>query len=67
MPVVTVDWLKQEQCVVKRSYVFSEEIKRDDCSVSDATACPRIVGKMLSLKHLKQNYEGNENSKAGTK
>ena len=51
----------------KRGDVFSEEIKRDNCSLSNATTCPNIVGKKLSLKRHKQDYDDDENSKAGTK
>ena len=42
--------------------VFTEEIKRDDCSLSDATACPKLLEKVK----FKVLHEGDEISKAGT-
>ena len=97
--MVMDDQLKQERHD-KRGDVFIEEIKCNECSFSNATACPKIVTnkyhlyiimtskrshmnrdssvctglwavcawfKMLSLKHSKQDHEGDENSKAGIK
>ena len=62
VPVVMDDRLMHERHD-KRSNVFSEKVKHVDCSLSDATACPKIVGKLSSLKCRKQDYDGGENSK----
>ena len=47
----------------KRGNVFSEKVKHVDCSLSDAIACPKIIGKLLSLKCRKQDYDSGENNK----
>ena len=66
-PPVVMDDRPMQERRDKSSDVFSEEINRDECSVTDATACPKIVGKRLSLKHRKQDYGGDENGTAGAK
>ena len=44
VPVGMDDRLMQERRG-KRLDVFTEEIKHDDCSLSDATACPKLLEK----------------------
>ena len=66
-PPVVMDDRPMQERHDKSSDVFSEEINHDECSVPDATACPKIVGKRLSLKRCKQDYGGDENGTAGAK
>ena len=61
MPVAMDDRLMQERRRRRRD-VFTKEIKRNDCSLSDATACPKLLEKVK----FEVPHKGNENSKAGT-